>query len=588
MTQASSPTRGQRLSVAARRFASSDRAVMLTLFLTLVVVRWPLRSQFLVNWDAVNFALGIEAFDLTHHQPHPPGYIGYVLLGRVVTWLAGDPNAALTAISVVAGASLPVGAFLLGRRLMSRRWALVTAALVATSPVVWYYSVVALTYILSGALVTFIAWAAHVARTEHSARHLYLAAVLAGLLGSIRQTDLLFMVPLLIFAGLAVTWRERFRAVAVLGVVVAVWLIPLLVMAGGVAQYLELSRALAELAGGRTWILGLNPVGILQNLGLVAIGLLVGLNVALLGFVAAGVRRLKVWRRIQTDDRRLLLLWVIPAILVFLFIHTGQIGYVLLILPAFMMLAGVAGEAVAEARAARRSRLSLLNAPATGTAAFTAGALVVANAVGFFSYPVAARAIMDQDAPIGAEAAELIDDGGVNERTRQFSLELNDEYWERLTDLVQDHDPDTTVLLAAADSGGSFRHLAFYTPEHTVYAVGRDRNGTIGHLFTANAGTSDYSVEGLDHARTALTLPEDVETIVIVDRAVAWDVLGDAERQRDAVDEHLNATVYRVPAGAHLVFGTTEEEDGVITVVPRTHPDPVRAQRGAQPNGGTP
>jgi hypothetical protein len=41
-----------------------------------VATRLPLRGRYLFNWDALQFALGIQRFDLAAHRPHPPGYIG--------------------------------------------------------------------------------------------------------------------------------------------------------------------------------------------------------------------------------------------------------------------------------------------------------------------------------------------------------------------------------------------------------------------------------------------------------------------------------------------------------------------------------
>ena len=35
--------------------------------------------------DSVNFALGVQDFDVARHQPHPPGYPVYIGLAKVST-----------------------------------------------------------------------------------------------------------------------------------------------------------------------------------------------------------------------------------------------------------------------------------------------------------------------------------------------------------------------------------------------------------------------------------------------------------------------------------------------------------------------
>ncbi len=42
------------------------------------------RARMLYNWDAVQFALALGEYDVVKHQPHPPGYILYVALARLV------------------------------------------------------------------------------------------------------------------------------------------------------------------------------------------------------------------------------------------------------------------------------------------------------------------------------------------------------------------------------------------------------------------------------------------------------------------------------------------------------------------------
>src|SRR5437870_263400 len=54
-----------------------------------LATRLPLRGSYLFNWDALQFALGIQQFNLATHRPHPPGYIGYVYLGRLLVELTG-------------------------------------------------------------------------------------------------------------------------------------------------------------------------------------------------------------------------------------------------------------------------------------------------------------------------------------------------------------------------------------------------------------------------------------------------------------------------------------------------------------------
>src|SRR5260370_10201789 len=65
-----------------------------------VLTRFLFRSHYLYDIDSVNFALALDRFDPTLHQPQPPGYFLYICLGRLVNAVFHDANTAFVAISI--------------------------------------------------------------------------------------------------------------------------------------------------------------------------------------------------------------------------------------------------------------------------------------------------------------------------------------------------------------------------------------------------------------------------------------------------------------------------------------------------------
>lgn len=45
--------------------------------------------------DEALFAVGVLDFDVTRHRPHPPGFPGWIALGRLLHPFVGDPVRAL-------------------------------------------------------------------------------------------------------------------------------------------------------------------------------------------------------------------------------------------------------------------------------------------------------------------------------------------------------------------------------------------------------------------------------------------------------------------------------------------------------------
>src|SRR5205807_4650811 len=105
-----------------------------------VLSRLPFLTPRLAHWDAVNYALGLHDFNVSAHQPHPPGSPYYILLGRAVLALVRDDNVALSAISLAASVLAVLAAFALAKTLFSSmRAALIAALLLATQPIFWGY-----------------------------------------------------------------------------------------------------------------------------------------------------------------------------------------------------------------------------------------------------------------------------------------------------------------------------------------------------------------------------------------------------------------------------------------------------------------
>src|SRR5712691_1042415 len=173
----------------------ADVGLGLGLALVTLGSRWPYRARMLYNWDAVQFALALYEFDVAKHQPHPPGYLLYVLLGRLLNAWLGDPTFAYVGLAMLFSAATTFVVFWLGKRLYDRVTATAAAALLAVSPLFWFYGSVGLTYAgeaFGASLAAVFAYGA----LRGDARYLYGGAVALGLAGGIRPSVLVLLFPL--------------------------------------------------------------------------------------------------------------------------------------------------------------------------------------------------------------------------------------------------------------------------------------------------------------------------------------------------------------------------------------------------------
>jgi hypothetical protein len=518
-------------------------AALVLVFLAAFLIRLPTRTSYLVNWDSVQFALATEGFDLHHHRPHPPGYIGYIALARGLNLVTGDANASLVLISVVCGAIAVSLFYVLAGDILPRRRAVAATLLFGTSPLLWYYSGVALTYAPEAALATGFGVLAWRGRRRGGWWLAGASLALAGL-GAVRQTGAVLLLPLWLWCLWAATTRERAAALATLAAACLAWSVPLVALSGGPVNYVVESRALAGLAGGSTAIYGGNVAGIGRNWFMVGAGMLAAAGGGALALI--GLLRRFGDRQAADEgfpERTFLVAWAVPPLAVFLLMHMGQAGYALLIAPPLLILL---------ARAWPEDLLS------HRAGAMALGAAAVFNAAIVLWLPGAVHNRLPPDTPLAGHV-------------RQYAPSASDQHWQALAEFVAQRDGATTAILAALGgprSSGSFRHLSYYVRDVPIYASGPDTLGRYGHLYTAFRGIDDYQIADLPAARSAIALPTNIRAVLIADAQVARFLAPEVVAAR--YELRGGGTVWLLPvvAGSVLVFGEAADGSPEITVMP--------------------
>ena len=367
---------------------SLSRAALIAAALALLV-RLPFAAQRMWDHDSVQFALGVEKYDLAAHHPHPPGYPLYIAVLKLLASLGVDALHGMVALAILGGA-LGAGFIVLvvGKLLSSpplpdgregdgrgglgvRPAAWFAAVLYIFNPLLWFYSELPLLYALEGGVTVLLAWAA--LRMEEGRGQLLTACALFAVAGGLRQSTLVLLSPLFLF-GLWRTWRRGrltpglfLGGAALGGGLVLAWFVPLCLAAGGYGAYRKISREHFKVLLPQTSILYGAGVGALRH------NLEVLTKWTLQGIFAGAVALLLLW--IITPDRigpglRLLatrlpflLAWTVPPMLFFALFHITKAGYTLVDLPALL-----AALAVAAAPALTAARWKAITAVALATA----------------------------------------------------------------------------------------------------------------------------------------------------------------------------------------------------------------------------
>lgn len=443
-----------------------DLVIVLALASAIVATRLPLRTEWLTSWDAIQFALAVHDYDIVKHQPHPPGYILYVALARLIDGVVGDPTASLTLLAILASVATVGLTYRLARTLYGRPTAVTAAVALVASPLFWYHGLVGLSYAAEAALAVLVASLAWEMRHGRPRTTLW-AALALGLAGGVRQSLLIVLGPL--WLGLA--WRSFRRAgpilagSTVIAATTALWFVPMVWLTGGLDRYLEAGRELYESTVRATTVMGAPghwQVNVERIVEAAAFGL--GLLLPALALpLVTGLPRVAA-----TESRGwLFALWMGPPLAVYTFVHFGQYGYLLTVLPALAILAAHAAVGALEQLVASRWRPAALGVGLT--------TVVLAHGVFFVASPP-----IDVTPPPNQPAE--VERWGASARTRyRYGLWMMTVGGLREQEAVirtyvetvrRRFDPADTVLVTELGNPRSapwFRHVSYYLPEFTVY-----------------------------------------------------------------------------------------------------------------------
>lgn len=366
-----------------------------------VLTRLPFQTDHLWAHDSVLYARAIERFDPLDQRPQAPGYLYYVLLIRALYALVGDPNRAMTIVSLVAGAAAVALLYVFAARLYDERTARASGAFLLTAVTFWAYGGVAYPYTLLAALsiaCAMLFWLALRAETGRGPR-LALATAAYGIAIGFRTDLALFLAPLWLVTALAAPLLWALAGAALGALLVLVWFFASAALDGGVSTFLEALRLQGAFVDERYSVFG--------NLGLRALygnsyelARFLGRGLYFLAPLLAAVPLSASARRIELSDRRraaFVLLWTLSPLAIYVPIHVGEYGYVFSMLPGLCVVA--ARGAIALARGSRMPR----------TLPWLVTAAALANAAVFLvsDTPVSARDIVRRDRGVAERIQRL-------------------------------------------------------------------------------------------------------------------------------------------------------------------------------------
>ena len=303
-------------------------------------------TRYSYNWDSSQFERGIEHFDISRQQPHPPGYPLWILALKGLTPLVGGrANSAQVILALLFTVAALLFFRSLAHQMLGDSGGLAATVLLGFSALVCVYAITPLTYAVDLFASCSIAWLA-VRLWCGQARWAPLAFALAAVTAGFRPSGTTFLLPLLAVA-LWRAWRKQplYAAAGILtGAVFGLaWYVPTALLSGGFSVLAAMDRnQLIGSARATSIFLGA-PLAVHAHM-LADVCIYFALALAGLALPLAA-RHLSISGRAHprrpmplADAPLFFALWLCPNLAFICLIHCGEPGYVLLSLPPLVLL----------------------------------------------------------------------------------------------------------------------------------------------------------------------------------------------------------------------------------------------------------
>jgi hypothetical protein len=449
--------------------------IPLLLFVITIISRIPFTSKLLYHMDSGHFALALEKYDVTVHQPHPPGYFLYIMLGRLVNLFIKDANSTFIFISILFSGLTVVAVYYLGREMFTKRSGIIAALVAMTSPNLWFHGEVALTYAVEAffsVMIAFLCWKIY--KGEH--KYIWLSAILLGIAGGIRQNTMIFLLPLWLFSIKGVNIRKIIASFGLLVITCILWFIPMLSMTGGWTAYRD---AFEEL-----WLFNTGHISVFEK-GWSSFKIFfssffkftmysIGAGILILSLTAYSLIRNKRLKLIEKYKLLFFSLWILPSVFFYLliFIHPSNPGYVLIFQPALSILIAISIEYIGT-ELKQLTRKDFIN--------IIASVIIIIN-TGIFFF--------------------------LSDPTTYREIRIHDRDLAIILDGIKTFNPDQTAIFIPPYTFYSYRNIMYYLPEYRVYDMDLRiaPNGKMRKIFWG------YKKE--THLSEGIVLPKNINTFI--------------------------------------------------------------------------
>jgi hypothetical protein len=189
--------------------------------------------------DSILFLKGVRQFNVSDWSPHPPGYPGYIFLGKISHTVINNELLALTILSAIFGALSLLIFYLLVLEMFNKKIALTATMILAITPLFWLNSLQAMTDMTGLFFILLSMYFVYLFIKTDKINNLYLGSFIFAIAIGVRFHAIFIFIPLIIYSYFKMkNKRKIFWVLLVFLIGVLIWFIPMVIV-NGLGEYFK-------------------------------------------------------------------------------------------------------------------------------------------------------------------------------------------------------------------------------------------------------------------------------------------------------------------------------------------------------------
>ena len=209
-----------------------DHKLIVLLFFTGIITRFPLIEKMQSHWDGSLFSMAVVNYTIEKNTPPLPGSPLYIAFGKFFNYFVNDPHIAILLVSVLFSGLSAAAFYIAGKAIYNSKTGIISSLIFLSCSTFYYFGITPYSFVILPFFWVLIGAAIYLLIFKNKPMGIFIGLMYAFGLG-VRPQEGLFLTPMVLYSFLLMNNKEKKNFSISFILTFLAWFIPLMFVEGG-------------------------------------------------------------------------------------------------------------------------------------------------------------------------------------------------------------------------------------------------------------------------------------------------------------------------------------------------------------------